>query len=204
MQPMDFMDQSPGGLRAEIAAAAASLIAEEGLDYASAKRKAYERITGGKGSRIAREVLPSNDEVEDAVRDYQQIFQSDTQPARLRALRMKALALMRLLQDFNPTVTGAIANGTAGEYSDIHLQCFADNAKAIGIFLIDQHISAQAATLPHFRPGQPEVEALAIQWQGELATIAIYSENDQRGAMKPDAKGRVQRLDLPGLERLLD
>jgi hypothetical protein len=204
MQPMEFIDQSPNGLRAEIAGAAASLIAEEGFDYESAKRKAFERITGGRGSRIAREILPSNDEIEDAVREYQQIFQADTQPARLKALRTKALALMRLLKDFSPTVTGAIVNGTAGEHSDIHLQCFADNAKAIGIFLIDQHLSADAATLPHFRAGHSDVEALAIQWQGELATIAVYPEIDLRGALKPDGRGRVQRLDIDGLSRLLE
>lgn len=203
MQPMEFIEPPGSGLRAEIAAAAASLIAEDGFDYESAKRKAYERITGAKGSRIAREVLPSNEEVEDAVREYQQIFQSETQPARLLSLRRKALALMELLKDFSPTVTGAIANGTAGEHSDIHLQCFADNAKAIGLFLIDHRISAEAGTLPHFRPGQPEVEALVIQWQGELATIAIYPETDQRGALKPDGRGRVQRVDLVSLRSLL-
>ncbi|MFN5448992.1 MAG: UDP-N-acetylmuramate--alanine ligase, partial [Burkholderiales bacterium] len=48
-----------GGLKAEVAAAAAYLIAEEGLDYASAKRKAYARVTGGKGHRISKEALPS-------------------------------------------------------------------------------------------------------------------------------------------------
>jgi hypothetical protein len=204
MQPMEFMDQSPGGLRAEIAAAAASLIAEDGFDYESAKRKAFDRVTGGKGGRIAREVLPSNQEIEDAVREYQQIFQADTQPARLLELRTKALALMELLQDFSPTVAGAIANGTAGEHTDIHLQCFADNAKAIGIFLIDQRISADAATLPHFRSQHADVEALAIHWQGELATIAVYPEIDLRGALKPDSRGRVQRLDIDGLRRLLE
>ncbi len=55
-------------LRAEIAAAAASLIAEEGLDYANAKRKAIERIAGKKHQRLQREILPSNEEIEEAVR----------------------------------------------------------------------------------------------------------------------------------------
>ena len=192
-----------GGLKAEVAAAAAYLIAEEGLDYASAKRKAYARVTGGKGHRISKEALPSNEELENAVRDYQLIFQSEHQPARCRALREKALSLMRLLADFSPMVTGAIANGTAGEHSDIHLQCFADNAKALGIFLLNQNIRSDAACLPHHRAGHPPVEALAIQWMGELAVIAVYPEVDARGALRPDAKGRLQRLDCLGLQELL-
>jgi hypothetical protein len=191
-------------LKEEIAAAAARMIAEEGMDYATAKRKAQEQITGGRRSRHTREALPSNEEVEDAVREYQQIFQSDTQPARLLALRIKALALMRLLKDFSPTVTGAVANGTAGEFTDLHLQCFADNAKALGIFLIDQGIPAQATTLPHFRGDREEVEALVVHWQGEVASIAVYSHLDQRGAMKPNARGRIQRLDIPALAALIN
>ena len=197
------LHEGRGGLRAEIAAAAASLIAEDGLDYASAKRKAFERLTGGKGSRIAKSLLPSNDEIEDALRDYQQIFQSDSQPARLRALRQKALALMLLLEDFSPLLTGAVANGTAGEHSDIHLHCFADSAKDLGIFLLNQRLTSQAATLPAMRPGGAEIEALAIDWQGELATIAIYPEVDRRGALRQDTRGRPQRIDIAGLEHLL-
>jgi len=192
-----------GGLKAEIAAAAAYLIAEEGLDYASAKRKAYTRVTGGRGHRVSHEALPSNEDLEQAVRDYQSIFQSEHQPARCSTLRKKALELMRLLAEFSPMVTGAIVNGTAGEHSDIHLQCFVDNAKALGIFLLNQNIKSDAASLPHNRKGQPPVEALVIQWMGELAVIAVYPEVDARGARRPDATGRLQRLDCAGLEALL-
>lgn len=204
MAAMDHNTSQGRGLRAEIAAAAASLIAEDGLDYATAKRKAYERITGARGSRIARETLPSNEEVEEAVREYQQIFQSDSQPERLEALRGKALSLMELLEDFSPLVTGAISNGTAGDYSDIHLQCFADSAKDLGIFLLNRDIAAEAASMPGSRPGAPEVEALVIQWQNELAVIAVYPEHEMRGALKADASGRRQRLDIAALKRLME
>jgi hypothetical protein len=192
-----------GGLRAEIASSAAAMIAEEGLDYASAKHKAYLRITAGRGRRIARQDLPSNEEVEHALREYQQIFQSDTQPARLRDLRLKALALMRLIAEFNPAVTGAIANGTAGEHSDIHLHCFTDTAKSLGMFLLDQHIRHDAAELPHLRANQPNVEALALHWQGELVTIAIYPPTDRHHILRADNRGRSLGLDIRGLETAL-
>lgn len=191
------------GIKEEVAAVAARMIAEDGLDYANAKRKAFAMLTGGKDRRAGRQALPTNEEVEDAVREYQQLYQSDSQPQRLLALRVKALALMQLLADFSPTVTGAVANGTAGEHSDIHLQCFAENAKDLGIFLMNHQIQWQAITLPHFRAGQEDVEALVMDWQGELATIAVYSHLDQRGAMKPNAKGRIQRLDAKSLQSLI-
>lgn len=202
--------------RAEIAASAARMIAEDGLDYASAKRKALEQLAGGRrsgASRVAKELLPSNEEVEEAVREYQALYQADTQPQRLHELRVKALSLMTLLKDFSPTVTGAIANGTAGEFSDIHLQCFADSAKDLGIFLANENIDAEATTLPHFRGAGAgsggngrgsEVEALVIRWQGEIASIAVYSHLDERGAMKPNAKGQAQRLDVKMLSALIN
>ncbi len=191
-------------LRCEIATAAAAMIAEEGLDYANAKRRAYERITGGKGSRIAKEALPSNEEVEQAVREHQAIFQSQEQPKRLRELRLKSLALMELLSDFSPMITGAVANGTAGEHSDIHLHCFADSAKEIGITLLNHDIQSEAGFMPNAKPGQPDVEALAIQWQGELATIAIYPELELRLNGQKQAKSKPIRINTRSLQALLE
>ncbi len=191
-------------LRYEIAVAAAAMIAEEGLDYANAKRRAYERITGGKGSRIAKEVLPSNEEVEQAVREHQAIFQSEAQPLRLRELRLKTLALMELLADFSPMVTGAVANGTASEHSDIHLHCFADSAKELGIYLLNHHISSEAGLMPNAKPGQPDVEALAIQWQGELATIAVYPELEARQNSPRQSKNKPDRINSRALAALLE
>jgi hypothetical protein len=190
-------------LRAEIAAAAASLIAEEGLDYANAKRKAIERVAGKKHHRLQREILPSNEEIEEAVREYQKIFQSDSQPQRLRLLREKALALMQLLKDFSPKLTGAVANGTASEHSDIHLHCFAPSAKELGIYLMNQGLDSEAASLTPQRPGGDAIEALAIQWQGELATIAVYPEHDQRSSPRHEAKRKQNRLDIKAVEKLL-
>ncbi len=190
-------------LRAEIAAAAASLIAEEGLDYANAKRKAIERIAGKKHHRLQREILPSNEEIEEAVREYQKIFQADSQPLRLRLLREKALALMRLLADFSPMLTGAVANGTASEHSDIHLHCFAPSAKELGVFLMNQGLDSEAASLTPQRPGGDAIEALAIQWQGELATIAVYPEHDQRSSPRHETKRKHNRLDIKSVEKLL-
>lgn len=193
--------QGVRGLREEIAAVAAALIAEDGLDYAAAKRKAFEHITGGRGSRRTHDVLPTNEQIERAVRDYQAIYQSDTQPQRLLALRKKALALMQLIREFHPMVVGAVVNGTAGEHTDLHLHCFADNAKSLGIFLLNQTIPNEAAPYPHVRPGHPDVEAIALQWQGELAIIAVYPEHERR--LSPSGKGHIERLGIEGLAQLI-
>ncbi len=63
-------------LMQEIAAAAARLVVEEGLDYGAAKRRAVKEL-----GAPARAPLPGNDAVQEQVRDYLALFRADTQPA---------------------------------------------------------------------------------------------------------------------------
>jgi hypothetical protein len=56
-------------LKSEIAASAAALVVEEGLEYGPAKRRALKQM--GLPDRAE---LPGNDELEDAVREYIEIF----------------------------------------------------------------------------------------------------------------------------------
>src|SRR5690606_30890896 len=90
-------------LRAEIAAAAARMIAEDGVDYATAKRKAARQILGN--NRARGEIMPDNQQVEDEVRIYNELFFGDTQPARLLHLRQLALRVMEELEPFQPYLT---------------------------------------------------------------------------------------------------
>src|SRR5690554_66079 len=69
-------------LRAEIAACAARMIAEDGADYATAKRKACRQLLGDR--RINGKIIPDNSQIEDEVRAYNELFFADTQPARLQ------------------------------------------------------------------------------------------------------------------------
>ena len=80
------MEAADHPMKAEIAATAARLVVEEGLEYGPAKRRAIRHL--GLPSRSA---MPGNDELEDAVLDYIAIFCADTQPVELTALRRLAL-----------------------------------------------------------------------------------------------------------------
>ena len=116
----------------EIAAAAARLVVDEGMEYAGAKRKA-QRALGRHAGRIE---LPSNEQVEDQVRDYLSLFCADTQPAELHALRTLALIWMERLAEFRPHLTGAVWRGTATRLSAIHLDLYCDDTKSTEITLI--------------------------------------------------------------------
>ncbi|WP_206951116.1 UDP-N-acetylmuramate--alanine ligase [Trinickia acidisoli] len=199
-----FVD--PQRVREEIAIAAARLIAEEGLDYASAKRKAARQVVGQ--PRVAGEWLPDNDQIEEEIRQYQSLFQADTQPAVLRRLREIALDWMKRLVAFNPYLTGAVLNGTAGEHSDIHLQVFCDNPKEVAIYLLNASVQYDVSETRHFG-GRGDVETLSFLWRGTRdeapvgVHVALYDADDLRGAVRADSRGRAARASTEALEALL-
>ena len=196
-------------LRDEIAAVAARLIAEDGLDYAGAKRRAVREVTGS--PRAASDCMPDNAQVEAAVRDYQALFMADTQPARLRSLRRSACSVMRFLETaglgLEPSIGGAIVNGTAGEHSEIHLQVVDDNAKDLAIFLLNAGIDFDASegdgprsdgeTLSFLWPQPSRLRPVRSAEPQEVVHLAIVDPRDRRSS----ASG--ERLDLRRLERLI-
>ncbi|SDV49542.1 UDP-N-acetylmuramate--alanine ligase [Chitinasiproducens palmae] len=197
----------PHRLRDEIAQAAARLIAEEGLDFATAKRKGARQIVGE--GRIGGDWMPDNEHVEDAVREYQSLFQSDTQPQALAALRQVAVAWMRKLDAFDPYVTGGVLNGIAGSHSDIHLQLFCDSSKDVAIFLLNEGIDYQVSETAHFN-GRGDVETFSfiVRAPAPLGRapihLSLYDPRDLRGALKADERGKSLRANLKGLTDRMD
>lgn len=195
---------TPSTLTTEIAAAAARLVVEEGMAYGPAKRKAAQAL----GQRATRNApLPDNDTVEDEVRAYIDLFHADTQPAELAALRAVAAQWMERLAEFRPHLTGAVWRGTATRLDPVHLQLFCDDPKATEIALIDRGVDYDVESR-HGPRGEP-VDMLVVSTPcaslGESVTVclSILDHDDLRGQLRPDARGRTQRGDLPALRRLM-
>jgi hypothetical protein len=190
-------------VQSEIAAAAARLVVEEGLEYGPAKRRAVKQL-----GLPARAALPDNDVLEDAVHEYIALFHADTQPAELAALRALAVTWMERLEAFRPHLAGAVWHGTATRLSDIHLQLFCDDPKSAEIALIDHGVQYTPRTVKGLH-GDP-VEALSVSSMSpELGEhvgvhLLIYDHDDLRGALRPDAKGRSPRGDLAAVRRLIE
>lgn len=190
-------------LRSQIATVAARLVAADGADYATAKRKAARQVLGDKP--VAANLLPDNEAIENEVRLYNALFLADSQPAQLRHLRTVALRVMEALDRFHPYLTGAVLNGTAGEHADIHLQLFADSAKDVEIFLLNKNLAIDISETPHFKGARYDaVETVSFLWMNEGVHAALYELHDLRGAPKARGDGRPQRLDIAGLRALLD
>lgn len=193
-------------LRSEIAAAAARLIAQDGADYNTAKRKAARQILGEAqgGAQGGSYLLPDNAQIEAEVRLYNALFLADTQPARLFQLRCIALQVMEALAQFHPYLSGAVFNGTAGPHAEIHLQLFAESAKEVQIFLLDKNVNIDISASPHFKGARHDpVETVSFLWREEGVHAALYELDDLRGALKPKVDGKTVRTDAAGLRALL-
>jgi hypothetical protein len=189
-------------LRAEIAAVAARMIAQDGADYGSAKRKAARQVLGD-ASPVAN-ILPDNAQIETEVRQYQALFQGEAQPARLRTLRLVALDVMELLAPFSPYLCGAVLGGSAGLHDDIHLQLFAESTKDVEIFLLNRNLAIDISETPHFKGRRhAPVETVSFMWRNEGVHAELYEFNDMRGALKPRPDGRLLRADSAALRALL-
>ena len=198
---MTYRFNDLANIRQEIAIAAARMIAEEGTSYDVAKRKAVRLLLGN--SRITGEILPDNQTIENEVRIYNELFLSDTQPARLRHLRLLAIQLMQKLERFNPYITGAVLNGTGGEHSDIHLQIFADNVKDIEIFLLNDGIAFNVSESPQSRGKSHVIEIIHFLWCDEIVHLTVYGADDIR---RPDRffGPHAERADLDKLRRIIN
>lgn len=192
----------PDALTAEIAATAARIVVEEGLEYGPAKQRALRQL--GLPRRTA---LPGNDQLEDEVREYLQLFRADTQPAELAALRALAASWMEQLAEFRPHLCGAVWRGTATRLSNIHLQLYCEDSKSAEIELINRGVDYEVGATQGPRGQQVDLLAFAAPCRefGESVTVAlsILDLDDLRGALKPDAQGRSERGDLLALRRLM-
>lgn len=145
------------------------LAQQECRDIQDARRKASAQA----GCRDQR-LLPDNREIEQALREYQQLYQRDRQPAALKRLRLTAVEAMRNLQPFTPHLTGSVVEGTANEHSAVRLYLFADTPEEVAIYLLQQHIpSVQREVRLRYAGGVKETRPIHRFWAGDTAIELI-------------------------------
>ena len=189
----------------KVAQTAARMIVEDGLDYASARRKALQEH--GEGGRRLRDG-PSNELIEDEVRAHIAIFFAESQPLELRALREVALRWMLRLAEFRPYVGGAVWRGTATRQSIVRLDLYCDDVKAPEIALLNKGVDYETVSEPLGR-GEHSLTLVLGEHNAALDDwvtihLNILDLDDLRGALKPDARGQTWRGEAVALRRLLE
>jgi len=175
-------------MRARIAAAAARLMAEDGIDdFALAKRKAARQLGAPQS-----EALPGNDEVETELRAYRALYQAEEHPERIAELRRIALDAMLAFERFNPYLTGAVLKGTAGPYAEIELQLFPESPKEVEIFLLERGMSFTTHEGRRFSGDRAHaMSVFSLTWQDAPLKLSVFDPRDERVALKTSQAGRV-------------
>ncbi len=125
--------------RHRLAHEAARLMAESGIrDYHQAKLKAAERL-----GIFDDASLPRNREIEEALREYQRLFQRENVDA-VRQRREAALRAMEFFRAFEPRLVGPVLEGTADTRTPVALHLHADDADEVPRFLEQHGIPAEA------------------------------------------------------------
>ena len=181
-------------MRARIAAAAARLMAEDGIDdFALAKRKAARQLGAGDT-----QALPRNDEIEAELRAYRALYQADEHPQVLQELRQVALEAMQALEHFNPYLTGPVLAGTAGPHSEIDLQLFPDSAKEVEIFLLDRGVVFDTREGRRFSGDRARgVSLISLTWDGVPLRLSVFDRRDERVTLKTSQAGKA--MDRAGI-----
>ena len=194
-------DSGRNDTRSRIAHLAARLMAEDGVeDHALAKRKAA-RQAGAPDTRA----LPTNEEIDNALRAYQQIYHQDEHRIRLRELRRKAVRAMQELAQFDPHLTGSVLNGNAGKFADINLQLFTDNIKAVEHYLINRGIPYRAAQCRLYSGEELRTAPVyTVEDDGIEIELTVLSRLDLRGPLKTSREGKaIERARLAAVEQIL-
>jgi hypothetical protein len=188
--------------RRRIAAEAARLISEDGIrDYHAAKRKAAERL----GVHVDT-ALPKNAEIEDALREYQRLFDAQDQPRRLRDLRESAREALRFFARFEPRLVGAVLDGSADRHSSVCLHVFSENAETFAGFLDERGIpyKQQSRPLRLTRDLHREFPAFVFS-AGDVPVdvTALPAELQRQAPLDRSGEKPMRRASLATLEELL-
>ena len=186
-------------MRRLIAHAAARMLAEDGsLDYGTAKRKAARQLGAPDSGN-----LPDNQQIEDALRSYQALYQADETRAQLALLRQTAIEYMERLADFDPHLTGAVLNGTAGRNTDITLQLFTDRQKDLEFLLIKMTVPYHAG---EYRAGDASGRVyprFVIDDPRAPVDLVVYPASELRNMKRLQADGSPRRLRLSQVRALV-
>jgi hypothetical protein len=177
------------------------MVTQAQCNYRIAKQKAAQRL----GVNM-RTVLPSNVEVEIALRAYQEFYGGQQHAHQLRKMREIALRVMHLLESFHPRLVGPVLDGTADEHARISLHVFNDPPEAVAIHLMDigQVFHNEQRKIRWHDGRYRQVHLLVTNVDDTEVELALMSYVDLRQAPLSPVDGRPQkRAPVTEVESLL-
>lgn len=189
-------------LRQKVVVEAARIMATEGQrNFLLAKQKAARRL--GLSDRHG---LPSNAEVDLALREWQAVYGGEDLADVQTTLRTVAADTMRWLDSFSPRLVGPVLAGTADEFSSICLHVFLDDPDEMVHFCMEHGIDFQQKRRRiRWHDGlHRDIDVMVIERCGAVIELMLMIGPDARQAPPCPVDGRPQvRASVAEVETLL-
>jgi len=189
-------------LRHQISVEAARIMSDEGVrDFQVAKRKAAERLSIPDNKHV-----PTNQEVEEALREYLELFHAKQLSGTLETLRRCAIEAMHFLAEFKPRLVGSVLSGIVTAESRIQIHVSADTPEDIGLLLDDHNIPFEEND-KRLRYGGDRYETCPVYcFSADSNPIEVYVFDHKKGRETPlsPVGGRpMKRATIKDVEELL-
>jgi hypothetical protein len=164
-----------------VARRAAEVIMEEGItDYLFAKKKAAKSL-----GLLTSDNLPSNQEIDNALKEYQNIFQEQVDSEIISKIKKEALNTMILFEDFNPHLTGQLLEGLIPKFPKIQISLYTDNIKEVEYTLLNNNIAFDIKDTIYQeklskKKSTKAIPAFILEGAWFPIELKVYFENDIR------------------------
>src|SRR3954471_12929800 len=193
---------SDARLRHAIAFEAARLMYDRvESEYFTAKRKAAKRLCRGP---VKPADLPSNSEIRDLVQSFARVHEGEARTANLRAMRLEALRVMRVLRRFRPRLIGSVMTGHVRKGSDIDLHVFCDGIELIAGLLENEGYTFDIERKQVVKHGEARVFTHVHVMDRFNFELTVYAEDKAHYVFKSSITGKaIERASIRELEELL-
>src|SRR5437764_5921075 len=190
-------------LRQAIALEAARLMYQRTeSEYYTAKRKAAKRLCRG---GVKPEDLPSNAEVRDLIQTFARLHEGERRTAHLRAMRLQALRLMRLLRTFRPRLIGSVMTGHVRKGSDIDIHLFTDSVGLVTDLLQHEGWQFDVERKQVVKHNEARVFTHIHVHDRFNYELTVYAEDKAHYVFKSSVTGKaIERASIRELEELLN
>ena len=164
-------------------------------------------------SRAARELgirdpsaLPDEAELQQALRDYLQLFAAQPTHDALDRKRRAALQAMEFFAAFRPRLTGPVLAGSATPSSPVQLHLHSDEPEAVQRFLLDQQVPVTLASAEVILDNERRLPVTRLDFRADEEPFELWvlPERALRQPPRlPGASAPLERASLAQLQALI-
>jgi hypothetical protein len=170
-------------------------------EYFTAKRKAAKRLCR---QSVKPEDLPSNAEIREQIQLFARIHEGDRRTENLRAMRLEALRLMRVLRPFRPRLIGSVMTGHVRKGSDIDLHVFSDSPALVADLLAQAGCAYDVERKQVMKHGEARVFTHIHVHDRFNFELTVYAEDKAHYVFKSSITGKaIERASIAELEEFL-